>query len=121
MINCINCKTGINGDKSCGSGAFNTSPELGCFLGEELPNTDPNKGKIPKRSNDKFYERTCDGTTQIHRARKKHTCDFCGRTIYPNEEYYATFVRRPQDTYSEQRFLKSCKDCNGTIIYMFGD
>lgn len=36
VTRCIECQKGINGDKSCGCGAFNTSPWLGCLVGKKL-------------------------------------------------------------------------------------
>ena len=35
-VKCIECIKGINGEKSCGCGAFEKSPMLGCFLGEKM-------------------------------------------------------------------------------------
>ena len=121
-IRCIDCKRGVNGNHDCGAGWYNIDTLSGCYLGEALPDSDPKKGKIHRKlPGQKFYEKACEGTTQIHKARKEHTCDFCGKKINPGNEYLANFIFNPDDTIRGERFLKSCMECNASVIAMFGD
>lgn len=121
-IRCIDCKRGVNGNQSCSAGWHNIDPNSACYLGEALPDSDPKKGKVYRKfPGEKFYQRTLDGTTQIHKARKEHTCDFCGCKINIGSEYLATFVNNPENTISGKRFFKSCMNCNACIIAICGD
>lgn len=70
----------------------------------------------------KFTDKLPEGITkQVHKTRKEHTCDFCGRKIYKDREYLANFIFNPDDTIRGKRFLKSCMECNVSMISMFGD
>ena len=116
-IRCIDCKRGVNGNKDCGAGWYRIDPNSACYLGEALPNSNPKKGKIHRiLPGQKFYEKGIEGTTQIHKARKEHTCDFCGCKTHPGSEYLANFIFNPDDTIRGKRFLKSCMECKASII-----
>lgn len=121
-IRCIDCKRGVNGNQDCSAGWNNIDPISACYLGEALPDSDPKKGKIHRKTPaQRFYEVTSEGVTQIHKARKEHKCDFCGRKICPGSEYLANFIFNPDDTIRGKRFLKSCMECNASMISIFGD